>query len=186
MLKIKGFTLLEVLVSMAIALILLSGVVLFFSDFYGNFNKKFSLNRKSSSLVYVSEIISFDLMKAGYNYDDLTIDPVRWDNLSKKLIIRFVDYDITGCETKQWSEGDSTCNCEITYFLQNNKLYRQVSIGETIQVGSLFPPDITVDDFDVSISKPTVSFTIKCKYTGLEQQKEFVISNVIICRNWNN
>ncbi len=185
MMKGKGFSLLELIVAMFVSVLLFSVVGYVFSRFYLTIHRSFEINRKDSSLVYVSEIVNYDLMRAGYHYDG-SGDPVLWDSVNKKLTIRFVNYDNPSCETKFWSDDDPSCNYEIAYYLDNGQLYRSVDAGAngSAQVSSMLSNDISVVDFSVDLVRPKVEYTIKCQFQGLSSTKIFDLTNVVICHNW--
>ncbi len=186
---IKGITLVELLVYLAVCTLLLGAVTLFFTKLYNTLYKSVDINRNKTALIYASEIINYDLIRAGYNYDVTDIDPVVWDDTDKTLSIRFVDYTKSGCENQLWSDG-TDCNYIISYhFDENNKvLYRMIDKGADgldLQ-SSIFPSSIEIDNFSVSVdsNNKTVSYVIQYSFSGLKTKKTSSISNHIICRNW--
>jgi len=183
----SGFSLVELLVAMFVSLLLLGSVGYFFSKFYLALYRSCELNRKDSSLIYVFEIINYDLMRAGYHYDG-NGDPVQWDASNKRLIIRYVNYNISECEDKMWTDGYTSCNYEITYYLNNKKFYRKIDAGADGRgyISSMFPGNILIDNFHIMINKPVVQYKISCKFEGLRAYKNFDISNVIVCHNRSN
>ncbi len=186
---IKGITLVELLISLAICALLLSAVTIIFTNLYNKLYRSVDINRANTAVIYTSEIINYDLIRAGYNYDNSSIDPVIWYTSNKTLEIRFVDYTKSGCENEIWSNG-TNCNYIIRYrFDSNNKvLYRIVDVGAdgTDLISSILPPQIEVDNFTVTVdsNNKTVSYIIEYTFPGLRNERKSNISNQIICRNW--
>ncbi len=181
----RAFSLVELLISLFISVLLLSSIAYIFNKFYSKLYASFLFQRSESSLLYISEILDHDILKAGYHYDGPG-EPVMWDSSAKELSIKFVDYEKSGCEDKKWSDNEPSCNYEIDYYLSNNQLIRSVDkdANGTTQSSTILPPEITVLDFNVNLNKPIIAYNVKVRIPSILGTKDIEISNVVLCHNW--
>ncbi|SMP14238.1 prepilin peptidase dependent protein B [Desulfurobacterium pacificum] len=176
----KAFSLIELLVTIAVALLIIGGAVYFFSKALTNNIGTLSFSRGSVSVFQAVKVIDSDLLKAGYGINDTSVyPPVSWDNVNRILIIRYVDYEKPGCENATFSSS-STCSYVVQYKLIDGNLERKVN-------GSLFIPMfdsgvVEVSDFNVSFN--STSHVVNYKLEGTLNGKYFSIGDIVICRNW--
>jgi hypothetical protein len=150
------------------------------------------------STFWVAEIINSDLRKAGYKVDNQTDNnriPVKWDSKQKKLFIRYVDYEMPGCNsTDRTFEENDTCSYIVTYYLKDGNLKRSRDCGANNTADKdkgfpMFDKEIIEEiyDFSATIDNNThvVKYVIKGRIKGRESSN-FTIEDAIICRNWHH
>ena len=155
-LKNKGYTLIELIISLAIGLIIGIGLVSLFLAIYKSFDEIIKRNKAIASIFNSAEILILDIKKAGYGFNSSSNSsaPFIWDNNTKTLTLKFVDYTKSGCEDKNWGNY-SSCNYEITYKLENNNIERIVDEGAngTGAFASMFDEKIVeVETFEIDNS----------------------------------
>lgn len=179
-----GFTLTELLVIVVLSLFVVATVTSFFLYFQKRAIGSLVRARAGVSVFQAVEVINSDLIKAGYGIsDDLAYKPVEWDAANKTLIIRYVDYQKSGCEGRKFAVGDS-CSYIVKYRLFDNNLERLVDEKadgkDTGFVGMFDVRRIKVKDFLVHINGNVVDYSIVVYLEG----KPFRIGSKVICRNW--
>jgi len=179
----RGVTVVEVLVAVALLLLLIGGVVYFFSHVVKS-EVDVSLSSRGRIAVFQGiEIINSDLTKAGYGVDS-GVTPVEWDAANKTLKIRYVDYNVPGCEGQTFAVG-SPCSYEISYYLRYNNLYRKVdwqADGDGSSGGMFDSNLVKVNDFEVDVNAVTHSVTYTIE--GTANDRPFKIGDTVVCRNW--
>ena len=182
-----GIALLELIVSMVIALTIMVAVVVFFSGGYKQAVSTMKTSEANLSIMNVVEIIDSDLRKAGYgSVSKFGLVPVSGvGSYSDPLTIYYVDYTRPGCDNQKWDTAPSQCRYKIEYYLSNNNIVRRVFENATGAglAASLFDSNIVkVTNFKVAIDTENhiVSYTI----SGKERNKDFKVNSEVICRNW--
>ena len=129
-LKNKGYTLIELIISLSIGLIIGIGLVSLFLAIYKSYDEIIKRNKAIASIFNSAEILILDIKKAGYGFNSSSnaSNFFEWDNNTKTLTLQFVDYTKSGCEDKNWRD-DAFCDYKIVYKLENNKLKRKVDKG---------------------------------------------------------
>jgi len=186
--KRKAFTLTELIVGMAIALIIMAAAFIFFSVGYKEMDKVMKESRGNISIFSALEIIDSDLRKAGYgDVASAGLTPVSGTgSYTDPLTIYFVDYTKAGCDNQIWSTADAACKYKIEYYRNSSKnIIRRVYAGATGtgSGASMFDSNIvTVNIFNVIVdpTNHTVSYVIN----GTVKDKPFSIGDKVICRNW--
>jgi prepilin peptidase dependent protein B len=194
----KGFTLIELLVGASIGIIVIGFSIILLSFGYRLILDTISFSRGNTSVFQVVEIINSDLRKTGYGIEDTsTYPPVEWENDTKTLTIRYVDYekdlngdDIPDCENETFGDNNTPqCDYIITYQFKDNNLYRSVdeeANGSSSSASMFDERIITVEHFTVDITDHKVQYKIegRIKSKFKNRDKEFSIGDTIICRNW--
>ncbi len=161
----KGFSLIELLVVMVIALIISAGIITFFMASYKNFDKVIKINKGLSSVFNAMEILETDIRKAGYGFNSSATlsDYFQWDNSTHTLDLKFVDYQQDNCTNKTWADGTS-CNYEISYKWEDDNLKRKVNSGSF--VGMFDTNLVKVENFEAPLKNCTVSITLSADIKG--------------------
>ena len=125
--KLIGFTLIELLIALLLGIILITASIIFFTNAYREFYKKFKLLRQEMKALNVMEVIAQDIKKAGYGLNETA--PPAAECSGNTLILRFVDFTKSECANHTWEENDpSNCSYIIKYGLNsNNQICRGVS-----------------------------------------------------------
>ena len=155
-LKNKGYTLIELIISLSIGLIIGIGLVSLFLAIYKSYDEIIKRNKAIASIFNSAEILILDIKKAGYGFNSSSnaSNFFEWDNNTKTLTLRFVDYTKSGCEDKNWRDNAS-CDYEIIYELKNNNIERTVDEGAngTGASASMFDEKIVeVETFEIDNS----------------------------------
>ena len=189
----KGFTLIELLIGSTVSIVVVGTILFFFSYIYQLILDHVSSMEGNVSTFWVAEIINSDLRKVGYRISNYTeYPPVDWKPEQKKLIIRYVDYEMPGCNsTYRTFEKNDICSYIVTYYLKDGNLKRSRDCGANNTVDKGFPmfdKEIIEEiyDFSATIDNNThiVKYIIKGRIKGRESSN-FTIEDAIICRNWH-
>ncbi len=115
--KYKKFTLLEILISMAISLI----IIIILTQFLG-FTQKLWMNSKQKNILFQEANIAFAIMvddfTTNYNYKDLELFETEENFYGEVVAIHFVS-------RKPFIEQETTDLNEISYRLKDNELQRR-------------------------------------------------------------
>ncbi|OAG27696.1 PilW family protein [Thermodesulfatator autotrophicus] len=173
--KNKGLSLVELLVATVISLLIIAAGTTFWMQQNKVTAKVIKKTYAESVIFQIAEIISSDLRKAGYGN---ATDPIVWDNSTKILSIKYVDYERSGCANETY--GNNSCSFLIKYKQENDSLKRE-------QNGSGFqamndPQVVKITKFDVDID--IINKTVEFKIEATAELGSFAITNKVKCRNW--
>ena len=180
-----GITLIELLIVITAGLIMLGAISVFFVRAYSNYVKQTRELIAETSMLKLTNLMTADLLKAGYNVPD-TYNAVDWDNKNKTLIIRYVDYTKSGCEKKQFAPHNS-CSYVVEYLYKDGNIQRRVdaSADGSFKSSSLLDDkQLKVTGFDVFIYPDKKSVLVNIKYS-VPKKKEKNYKFLVSCPNWN-
>jgi len=180
-----GLTLVELLVALVAGLVILGAAATFLVRVYSHFISETKKLVAETDVLKLSNLITFDLLKAGYNVPK-GYNALNWDGSAKTLVIRYVDYTKSGCSDKEFKPGDS-CSYVVEYHFTGNNILRRVdeSADGDFKDSSIFDDKkMQATDFSVVLYPDKRNVFVKINYrtlNGKEKTFEFLVN----CPNWN-